>query len=200
MSAGVMKSAILIFLLAANLFTAAAQGVDRGIELYRKSDFGEAESVLRKAVEEKGDDARAKAYLGMALLEQHKTADAEPVIRQADEAGSSGETKTALARLYIEQKDLDKAEEALKQADGPEAAYARGLLALNRGRHEEAARQFESYLESNPEYAYAHYYAGMAYNGAKRPDKMLTHFEKFLRMKPDAPEARKVRSVLRAVR
>jgi hypothetical protein len=40
----------------------------------------------------------------------------------------------------------------------------------------------------------------MAYNGLKRPDKMLTHFELFLKMKPDAPEARKVNSVVRAAR
>jgi tetratricopeptide (TPR) repeat protein len=150
-----MKHPILVLLLAANalVLTVAAQDVDRGIELYRKNDFGEAETVLRKAVEQKGDDSRAKAFLGMTLLEQHKTSEAEPFIRQADEASSSGETKAALARLYIEQKDFDKAEEALKQAEGPEAAYAKGLLAFHRGNHEEAARQFESFLESNPEYA-----------------------------------------------
>ena len=42
------------------------------------------------------------------------------------------------------------------------------------------------------------YYSGhgLAYNGAKRPDKMLTHFGIFVKLKPDAPEARKVRAVL----
>ena len=38
--------------------------------------------------------------------------------------------------------------------------------------------------------------AELAYNGAKRPDKMLTQFEMFIRLKPDAPEAKKVRAVL----
>jgi regulator of sirC expression with transglutaminase-like and TPR domain len=58
----------------------------------------------------------------------------------------------------------------------------------------------EAYLSKYPEQAYAHYYAGLAYNGVRRPDKMLTHFELFLKLKPDAPEARKVRSVMRTVR
>jgi tetratricopeptide (TPR) repeat protein len=196
-----MKSGFLsLVTLSCFLSTAAAQDLDRGIELYRKNNFEEAESVLRKAVEQKSDDSRAKAYLGLTLLDQHKTSEAEPFLRQADESGSSGETKAALARLYIEQKDFDKADNLLKEADGPEAAYARGLLAFNRNNFQEATQQLESYLEAAPEHAYAHYYAGMAYNGAKRPDKMLNHFEMFLRLKPDAPEARKVRSVLRAVR
>ena len=37
-------------------------------------------------------------------------------------------------------------------------------------------------------------------NGLRRPDKMLTHFQLFLKMKPDAPEARKVRAVLKTAR
>jgi hypothetical protein len=52
-------------------------------------------------------------------------------------------------------------------------------------------------IDKKPEHAYAHYYLGMAYNGLRQPDKMMTEFEMFLRMKPDSPEARKVRAVMR---
>jgi hypothetical protein len=61
-------------------------------------------------------------------------------------------------------------------------------------------KDFEQYLSVHPEAAYAHYYAGMAYSAIRRPDRMLTHFEQFLRMKPDAPEARKVRAVMRSTK
>ncbi len=64
----------------------------------------------------------------------------------------------------------------------------------------EAAKDFEAHLEKHPEDAYAHYNAGLAYNRMKRPDKVLTHFEMFVKMRPDAPEARKVRAVLQSVR
>jgi len=40
----------------------------------------------------------------------------------------------------------------------------------------------------------------MAYSGMKRPDKMLTHFDLFLKARPDAPEARKVRAVLKTMK
>jgi len=180
--------------------TLTAQDLDNGIELYRKSNFGEAASVLRKVVDQNQDNARANLYLGLALIEQGKAGEAERYINKADELAPSGETKLGKARLLIEKKDYDGAEGALKDAEGEDAAYVRGLLDLNRKRYEEAARELEAYSQSHPDHAYAHYYAGMAYNGARRPDKMLTHFEMFLRMKPDAPEARKVQSVLRSVK
>ena len=178
-------------------FGMAAQDLDRGIELYRKNDFAEAATVLRQVVEREGDNARANRYIGLALIEQGKTPEAEGFILKANELDPSGESKAALARLYIEKKDYDQASSALKEADGEDVLYVRGLLALNRKQYQDASRDLESYTQSHPDFAYAHYYAGMAYNGMKRPDKMLTHFEIFLKMKPDAPEARKVRSVLR---
>ena len=178
----------------------AAQDLDRGIELYRKNDFTESASVLRKVVQQDEGNARANLYLGLALIEQGKSSDAEPFIAKADELSPSGETKMGKARLAIEKKEYDAAESALKDADGEDVPYVRGLLELNRKQYEDAAKDLDGYSQSHPAHAYAHYYAGMAYNGLKRPDKMLTHFELFLKMKPNAPEARKVNSVVRAVK
>jgi len=174
-----------------------AQDVDQAVERYNKAEYAEAESDLRKAVEAKPDDARANRYLGLALLEQEKNSDAERYLKKANEIESTGETKAALARFYAEQKDLGRAEAMLDGASGPDAAYPRGLVAFNKKKYEDAARDLESFSESHPKHAYAHYYAGMAYNGLRRQDKMLTHLELFLRLKPDAREARAVRSILK---
>lgn len=196
-----MKSfSICVLVLGIAGVTAEAQDLDRGVELYRKSDFAESASVLRKVVEQEKDNARANLYLGLALIEQGKASESEPFIAKADELSPSGETKTGKARLYIEKKEYDSADAALKDAEGEDVPYVRGLLELNRKQYEEAARDLDQYSQSHPAHAYAHYYAGMAYNGLKRPDKMLSHFERFLKMKPDAPEARKVQSVVRAVK
>ena len=194
-----MRSAISLIVFAGLAASPAfGQDLDRGIEAFRKSNYSEAESLLRKAVEQQSDSAKAHAYLALALVEQQKASDAESHAKKAEEL-DSGVGKMALARLYIEQKKYDEAEAALKDASGDDLQYVRGILNFHRGRNQEAADDLEAYLKSNPEHAYSHYYAGLAYNGLKRPDKMLTHFEMFLRLKPDAPEARKVRSVLRAV-
>ena len=188
------------FCLTLATFTASAQGLDRGIELYRKNDFAAAASTLRQVVDADGGNGRANRYLGLALLEQGKAAEAEPFILKANELDSGGESKVALARLYIEKKDYDNAAGALKDAEGDELPYVRGLLSLYRKQFDPAARDFETFSKSYPDFAYAHYYAGLAYNGLKRPDKMLSHFEMFVRMKPEAPEARRVRSVLQSGR
>jgi tetratricopeptide (TPR) repeat protein len=169
---------------------------DRGVDLYRQGKFADAQSELTKVLQASPDDARAHRYLGLALVEQHKPSDAEPHLNKANELDPNGDTKLALARLYVEQKDYDKAQATLNDADGADRDYVRGMLQLGRQQNSEAAASLESYLQKNPDNAYAHYYAGLAYNAAKRPDKMLTHFELFLRLRPDAPEARKVRAVL----
>jgi len=169
---------------------------DRGVDLYRQGKYAEAQAELSKSVESNSGDARAQRFLGLALVEQHKPAEAQEHLTKANELDPGGDSKLALARLYIEQKDLGKAEELLNGADGEDLDYVRGLLQFNRQQNAEAAASLERYLKSHPDHAYAHYYAGLAYNGAKRPDKMLSHFEMFVRLKPDAPEARKVRAVL----
>ena len=169
---------------------------DRGVDLYRQGKYAEAQSELSKVVQGNPDDARAQRFLGLALVELHKPGDAQPYLAKANDLEPGGDSKLALARLYIEQKDLDKAESAMEGAEGEELNYVRGLLQFNRQRFNEAISSFESYLKDHPNHPYAHYYAGLAYNGAKRPDKMLSQFDMFLKLKPDAPEARKVRAVL----
>ncbi len=171
-------------------------GTDSGVELYHQGKFSAAESELSKAVQEDADDAVAQRYLGLALVEQHKPDDAEAHLKKAEELKPGGDSKLAMARLAIERKDYSKAESLMKDADGDEKGYVAGLLQYNRQKNSEAAASLESYLEKYPEQAYAHYYAGLAYNGMKRPDKMLSHFQLFLKLAPDAPEARKVRAVV----
>ncbi|HLK66190.1 MAG TPA: tetratricopeptide repeat protein [Bryobacteraceae bacterium] len=169
---------------------------DHGVDLYRQGKFADAQAELTKVMDQSPDDAQVHRYLGLALVEMHKPSDAEPHLNRANDLDPSDDSKLALARLYVEEKQYDKAQALLDSADGPSKDYVTGLLLFGRQKNADAAAAFESYLQKNPNDAYAHYYAGLAYNGAKRPDKMLTQFELFLKLRPDAPEAKKVRAVL----
>lgn len=177
----------------------AASGADieRGKQLYSEGKYAEAAGELRQLIRDNPDDATAHRYLGLVLLEQNDLTEAARHIEKAHDLEASPENRLALARLHIARKDFDKAEESLKDASGDDLEYVRGLLHLHRKRYDDAVSDFEAYLSRNPDHAYAHYYAGLAYNGANRPDKMLSHFQTFLNKKPDAPEARKVRAVLK---
>ncbi len=174
-----------------------APNPDAGIELFRKGKLAEAEKALREAVSAEPSNARAQRFLGMTLASQNKLDDAAGVLERAKQLEEGSDTQVAFAHLYLAQKNLSQAEAALMEGTGEEADFARGLLAMQRKEYAEAARHFETVIQANPENSYAHYHAGLAYNGLKRKDKMLTHFELFLRMNPDAPEARKVRAVMR---
>jgi tetratricopeptide (TPR) repeat protein len=177
-----------------------AADIDRGADLYKQGKYSEAESELRTFVGENDNNSRAHRLLGLALLEQKKFDEAAGQLNRAAELEPGGEAKGALARLHAEKKEFDQAEASLEGASGEDADYARALVLLQRKQFEESARLLEAYTESNPNHSYAHYYAGMAYNGSKRKDKMLSHFEMFLRLNPDAPEARKVRAVMQTGR
>jgi tetratricopeptide (TPR) repeat protein len=177
-----------------------AADLERGIDLYKQGKYSEAESELRGVVSQDDNNSRAHRLLGLALVEERKFEEAAGQLNKAAELEPGGEAKGALARMHAEKKEYDQAEAALDGASGEDADYARALVLLSRNQYSEAASLLETYSENNPNHAYAHYYAGMAFNGAKRKDKMLSHFEMFLRLKPDAPEARKVRAVLQTGR
>ena len=51
----------------------------------------------------------------------------------------------------------------------------------------------------DPTWAYAHYYAGLAYSKVKRVDLTERHFQAFLRLAPQAPERPGVQSILRTL-
>ena len=59
-----------------------------------------------------------------------------------------------------------------------------------------AAAAFDQAAELAPSFAYAHYYAGLAYSNIERTDQMAIRFERFLRLAPRAPEASLVQSLM----
>jgi tetratricopeptide (TPR) repeat protein len=181
---------------------AAAQGTDEGISQYRTGKLAQAESTLRSAAENNAGDARAKYYLILALTERQKTGEAQAVLDGLQASAADSEwTRLGAARVAIQNKDFDKAESALDGApDDGDKLFLKGMLQLAKKDFKASADTLEQAIQKQPENAYAHYYAGMAYNGLKRQDKMVEHFEHFARRAPDAPESAKVQSVLRAVR
>ena len=113
------------------------------------------------------------------------------------EIGSSG---TAL----VDGK-LDAAQAAARKAvdvDGNSAAarYQLGVIESARNNQPQAAEAFARAAELDPQMAYAHYEAGMAFYKIKRVDRMAVYFENFLKLAPDAPEKPAVQSIMRTVR
>jgi tetratricopeptide (TPR) repeat protein len=186
--------------------TAFAQDVERGVELYRAFKFAEAEQVLVEAAQADRENVRALEFLGLSQLGLGKTREAEETLNKAhDLAPESDSVKVAQARVSIEAQQLERAESLLGDAasinkDNPEIALYMGAIKLAQRNYQGAVNDLNTALSMKTTNPYAHYYAGLAWNGLKKPDRMVDNFQAFLRLAPDAPEAARVRSLLRAVR
>jgi tetratricopeptide (TPR) repeat protein len=100
---------------------------------------------------------------------------------------------------------MDPALATLQEAEALNSENAdvylnRGLIHASRQNFPAAVADLEKSLQLNPHNARAHYYAGIAYNRTGRPDKMVEHFQIFLKQAPNSPDATKVRSMMRSVR
>ena len=94
--------------------------------------------------------------------------------------------------------------EAANQAialDGalPEAYFQQGIALNARQDLAGSAAAFQKASDLDPTWAYAHYYAGLAYSKVKRIDLTERHFQAFLRLAPQAPERPGVQSILRTL-
>ena len=81
-----------------------------------------------------------------------------------------------------------------------QAHYQLGLVESAQDKQAPAAEAFAKAAALDPQMAYAHYEAGMAYYKIKRVDRMAVYFENFLKLAPNAPEAPAVKSIMKTVR
>jgi tetratricopeptide (TPR) repeat protein len=144
---------------------------------------------------------------GKAQLEAKHYAEAEAAFRQMIESDAPTSSKgyEGLALVEIARKSYDKALENAKKAvelNGESAAahYVLGLAYAYRQDFRNAAPGLEKALSLDPDNAYAHYQLGLVQYRLKRYDQTIIHFERFLELMPEAPEAPQVKSILRTVR
>jgi tetratricopeptide (TPR) repeat protein len=95
---------------------------------------------------------------------------------------------------------VEAANRAVAHGDSlPEAHFQRGLALNLQGDMAGAAAAFDKASQLDQEWAYAHYYAGLLYSKAKRVDLTASHFDRFLRLAPQAPERAEVQSIMRTL-
>lgn len=178
----------------------------KAIEFYRAKQYEQAEKELRAVLEEEPENVEAQYHLGLTLLELQKYVEAEQVLQKvASKAPRPEEVQIALTRTYLGLNQLEKAQKELEEAarikpGHPGVPLYRGVLLIYRKDYAGAVKELDKAISLDPGQAYAHYYAGLAYSNLKRPDRMVNHFQTFLKLAPDAPEAEKVKAVLRSVR
>jgi len=85
-------------------------------------------------------------------------------------------------------------------AGNPFGHYQLGLGAAKASDWGTAVSGFTRAVELKPDFAYAHYYAALAYQRQRQLSKTADHFDAFLRLAPDAPERSAVIAILRTIK
>ena len=188
------------------VLAAMSLAASRGTDLYESNQFADAESVLREEVGAEPENAKAWQALGMTLLRLNKVDDAQDALRKSATLNpDSADAPLGLAEAAAHEKKFDEAnilvEEGAKiNNDSSQLSYVRGVIKAGQRDFKNAVKDLEEAVTKDERNAYAHYYAGLSYNALKRPDKMIDHFQKFVKLAARAPEAERVQSILRATR
>lgn len=183
-------------------WSGSAMATEQKPEVQRLFQSGSYEQAVDAARE--GDPASTfLAAQSLMKLDRHDRATAEMArLRQSDQPdwrliGESGEALLA--------NDAGRAVELGRravEADGgnPFAQYQLGLSASKGGDWGTASQAFTRAIELKPDFAYAHYYAALAFQRQRQLSRTAEHFDAFLRLAPDAPERSAVVAILRTIK
>lgn len=185
----------------------AAQGQERQSpqQLFESGQYNEAIQAVAREREQGSTDPGLTFLAGQIQLrlDQRDTAKQE-FERLAGDGNETwqrvGQSAAALADNNVERALAMATEATSASPDSFEAQYQLGLVHANRENWEQAAEAFARASSINPNFAYAHYYAGLSYSRVNRVDRTAEHFERFLRLAPRAPERPAVESIMRTLR
>lgn len=130
---------------------AAADDLQRGIDLYRQAHYAEAEAVLRPLA-----GTEAKAYLAASLAKQRRYADAEAPAASALAADATHEVAVgALGESLVGQRKYDQAINRLSDAirarsDLAYAYFWRGQAYQSNRQPDRMVEDFETFLRLAP--------------------------------------------------
>ena len=135
---------------------------------------------------------------GIALYNQGRYAEAEPVFRAALPAAPA---RAWLAATLVRLERYAQAEPQARTVVAankihPVAVPALGEALVMQGKLDEAVTQMSAALEAKKDLAYAYYWRGQAYQRKKQIARMVDDYQAFLRLEPEAPEAQALKVLL----
>ncbi len=188
--------------IAAVLAFSGSAMADQKVEVQRLFQSGSYEQAAEAA---RDGDPASTFVAAQALLKLNRGDGATAEmgrLRASDQPawqliGESGEALIA--------NDAGRATELARRAieadqGNPFAQYQLGLAASKASDWGTASSAFSKTAELKPDFAYAHYFAALAYQRQRQLSKTAEHFDAFLRLAPDAPERAAVVAILRTIK
>lgn len=174
------------------------------IAFFETGKTAEAKAIFDQLVAEGMVDDNLFYYLGSAILKLNQSP--ELALNYFNKISANSPLGyVGKGQYYIKKQNYSSAETQLNQAlqkdpNCAEAYFHRGLLRGFQKKLDLAIADLEKCLKIKGNHAYAHYQLALAYNQKGRKDLMILHFQKFLYLAPEAPEAPQVKSLLSRLR
>jgi tetratricopeptide (TPR) repeat protein len=177
---------------------------NEGAEAVKVGDLDNAERRFVEALTAKPDLHQAIDALMIVYARKNDWANAAT---QADKVLANDPASLRALRIrheaYAKLGDTEKAKQALDalaKAD-PKALigsfFDAGVAKFNANDSEGAIADFTKVIELDADYATAHYYLGLCYTSASKPDLAKTHLERFVALAPNDANAAAAREMLK---
>jgi len=144
---------------------------------------------------------RADLQTGIDLYNAGQYAEAEAALRDDAQPRARAYRAAALAKLkrYAEAEALANGVLESSRTDDM-AVQALGQALVSQEKIDEAVARLSAAIAAKPDLAYAYYWRGQAYDKQKKASSMASDFQAFLKLAPNAPEAKLVQAVLAGLR
>jgi tetratricopeptide (TPR) repeat protein len=179
---------------------------NEGVIALNANDLPTAKQKFTEAIGKNAEYGQAYGGLARVLWKEEDWQGAlDNALKSVQYNPEDTEINQVLYAAYNGLGQKDKAEEVLKkmQAENPEKAglnmFNQAADLYNAGNVAEAKKIFEAIVAGQPNHAKTHYMLGMCYAGEDNKAKAKEHFEKFLQLAPNDPDAGTAQEMLKYV-
>jgi Flp pilus assembly protein TadD len=179
----------------------------KATEAGRKGENGKAVEHLKSAIELHPKFGPALGELGVQYMKANQLDKAIESFRSALEVAPDDPVlRLNYGMALLEKKDFPEAEKHLRQAltkmnTSPQAHMYLGVALMRTGKHDEAEKEFKQAIKLGGDtMGQAHYYLGGIYWAKKEYKRAADELETYLKLKPDAPDAERIRTTIKDLR
>jgi len=182
----------------------ALDNYDRGLAIMQQGNDREAEAAFKRSIELFPGFAPSHTELGKIYLKRGLLSDSIACLKLAVGYDANDfETRLNLGVAFLNNRDLDGSEKQLVEAAflKPHAVtphYYLGILFIERKNYDIAQKAFEKAkeLKRDKDYPLLHRYLGGIYEAKHLGKQAVEELETYLRLKPDAKDADRIRKII----
>lgn len=174
------------------------QSVSDVRRMYDSGQYQQAAAAARPDADPRVAFVAGQSYQKLSQVNEARQA-YQQLAGRPDAWGDVG--RSAVALLSGDSAGAVNASNQAVAKDGglPEAYFQKGLALSAQQDFNGASTAFQRASDLDPNWAAAHYYAGLAYSKIRRVDLTAQHFQTFLRLAPQAPERPQVESIMKTL-